>query len=256
MVLSEYQARREDLERKMQEIGEREAAHKMELSVKHQMKLTLEESPAESAARRLAKADLVYYRPEALTVFKGGSEDVAYYTNSVHLSADAPVTLVERIRKQARFHSLIESGAITHAFIGEQRPSPAAIDRLVRDTFFRTQSAQLVLSPEFTYCLECGHNMRGLQHRCTVCGSANVEGETRVVGYFSKVKNWNKSKRDGELPARQRGHYAVEPADCAAPSTPVPASTVPVVPGRFSFAYAPEGFWGFAEGTTALGKIW
>ena len=39
MVLSEYQARREDLERKMQEIGEREAAHKMELSVKHQAQL-------------------------------------------------------------------------------------------------------------------------------------------------------------------------------------------------------------------------
>ncbi len=216
-------------------LGEKIVAHMYlrakKLSVKHQMKLTLEESPAESAARRLAKADLVYYRPEALTVFKGGSEDVAYYTNSVHLSADAPVTLVERIRKQARFHSLIESGAITHAFIGEQRPSPAAIDRLVRDTFFRTQSAQLVLSPEFTYCLECGHNMRGLQHRCTVCGSANVEGETRVVGYFSKVKNWNKSKRDGELPARQRGHYAVEPADCAAPSAaPSAVPSVPVVP--------------------------
>lgn len=39
MVLSEYQARREDLERKMLEIGEREAAHKMELSVKHQAQL-------------------------------------------------------------------------------------------------------------------------------------------------------------------------------------------------------------------------
>ena len=218
-------------------LGEKIVAHMYlrakKLSVKHQMKLTLEESPAESAARRLAKADLVYYRPEALTVFKGGSEDVAYYTNSVHLSADAPVTLVERIRKQARFHSLIESGAITHAFIGEERPSPAAIDRLVRETFFRTQSAQVVLSPEFTYCLDCGHNMRGLRHRCTTCGSANVEGETRVVGYFSKVKNWNKSKRDGELPARQRGHYAVEPTSCPAPSAvPVvpPVPTVPSVP--------------------------
>ena len=39
MILSEYQARREDLEKKMQEIGEREAAHKMELSIKHQTQL-------------------------------------------------------------------------------------------------------------------------------------------------------------------------------------------------------------------------
>ena len=194
-------------------LGEKIVAHMFlrakKLSAKHGMKLTLEESPAESAARRLAKADLVYYRDEALSIYKGGSEDVAYYTNSVHLAADAPVSLVERIRKQARFHSLIESGAITHAFIGEERPSPAAIDTLVRETFFRTQSAQVVLSPEFTYCLDCGHNMRGLHDTCTACGSTRVEGETRVVGYFSKIQNWNKSKREGELPARRRGVYAV-----------------------------------------------
>jgi ribonucleoside-triphosphate reductase len=82
----------------------------------------------------------------------------------------------------------------------------------MRETFFRTQSAQVTLSPEFTYCLDCGHNMRGLKEKCTTCGSAHVEGETRVVGYFSKINNWNKSKRDGELPARQRGIYAVEAA--------------------------------------------
>ncbi|MGD9782235.1 MAG: anaerobic ribonucleoside-triphosphate reductase [Kiritimatiellia bacterium] len=203
-------------------MGEQVVAHMFlrckKLSVKHKMKLTLEESPAESAARRLAKADLVYYRDEALQIYKGGSEDVAYYTNSVHLSADAPVSLVERIRKQARFHSLIESGAITHAFIGEERPSPQAIETLIRETFFRTQSAQVTLSPEFTYCLDCGHNMRGLKDACTSCGSAHVEGETRVVGYFSKINNWNKSKRGGELPARRRGLYAVETSGAPAPA--------------------------------------
>ena len=163
----------------------------------------------------------MYYREEALQVYKGGSEDVAYYTNSVHLSADAPVSLVERIRKQARFHSLIESGAITHAFIGEERPSHKAIETLIRETFLRTQSAQVTLSPEFTYCLDCNHNMRGLKDHCTVCGSAHVESETRVVGYFSKINNWNKSKRHCELPARQRGVYAVEAADVTA-SVPEP----------------------------------
>jgi anaerobic ribonucleoside-triphosphate reductase len=206
-------------------MGEKLIAHMFlrckKLSVKHKMKLTLEESPAESAARRLAKADLVYYRDEALQVYKGGNEDVAYYTNSIHLSADAPVSLVERIRQQAKFHSLIESGAITHAFIGEERPSPGAIETLMRETFYRTQSAQVTLSPEFTYCLDCGHNMRGLKDRCTTCGSAHVEGETRVVGYFSKINNWNKSKREGELPARQRGLYAVE---AEAPPSPAPAA--------------------------------
>lgn len=36
MILSEYQAKREDLEKKLQEISDREVQHKMELSVKYQ----------------------------------------------------------------------------------------------------------------------------------------------------------------------------------------------------------------------------
>ena len=186
-----------------------------EFTEKHGLKFSLEESPAESAARRLAKADLVFFPAEAHSIVKGDSADVAYYTNSVHLSADAEVSLVERIRLQSQFHSLIESGAIIHAFVGEEQPAPLSIAHLVRETFFRTQAAQLTISPEFTYCNDCSHNMRGLEEQCTVCHSANVEQETRVVGYFSKIKNWNKSKRFGELLARHRGRYAVETAENA-----------------------------------------
>jgi len=198
------------------EAGLRVAAHMFlkcrKLSKKYGLKLTLEESPAESASRRLAKADLVHFHAEAAGIVKGANEDVAYYTNSVHLAPEAPVPLIERLRQQAKFHSLIESGAITHAFIGEEQPSAGAIAKLVTEVFRRTQTAQLTISPEFTYCNDCYHNMRGLQEKCAQCGSANVDGETRVVGYFSKIKNWNKSKRYGELLDRRRGVYAVEGA--------------------------------------------
>lgn len=60
--------------------------------------------------------------------------------------------------------------------------------------------------------------MRGLYEHCTRCHTANVEQETRVVGYFSKIKNWNKSKRYGELLARQRGRYRVETVENPASS--------------------------------------
>ncbi len=196
------------------QLGLRIVAHMFvktrKLSRKHNLKFTLEESPAESAARRLAKTDLVYFNREAKPVVKGEDEDTVYYTNSVHLTADAPVSLVQRIRQQAKFHSMIESGAITHAFVGEEQPSAEAIAALMKDVFFRTQSAQVTVSPEFTYCDTCQHAMRGLLESCTRCGSDKVWGETRVVGYFSKIQNWNKSKRFGELKARQRGRYAIE----------------------------------------------
>lgn len=182
------------------------------LAAKYNLKFSLEESPAESAARRLAKTDLIYYGKEAEGVVKG-DEDSAYYTNSIHLTADAPVSLVERIVQQSKYHSMIESGAITHAFVGEERPSAQSVALLMREVFFRTQSAQVTISPEFTYCNTCNHSFRGLHERCERCGSEDVFGETRVVGYFSRVQNWNKSKRYGELKARQAGTYTIESAD-------------------------------------------
>ena len=198
-------------------IGLRIVAHMFlkakKLAAKHNLKFSLEESPAESAARRLAKTDLIYYGKEAGSIVKGEDEDSVYYTNSIHMTADAPISLVERIRLQSKFHSMIESGAITHAFVGEEQPSAESIAALMKEILFRTQSAQVTISPEFTFCEDCNHNFRGLVETCERCGSANVFGETRVVGYFSRIQNWNKSKRYGELVARQRGNYAVETAE-------------------------------------------
>jgi anaerobic ribonucleoside-triphosphate reductase len=214
------------------DIGLRIIAHMYlrtkKLSKKHGLKFTLEESPAESAARRLAKTDLTFFKEEAAQVIKGETTDVAFYTNSVNLAADAPVNLVERIRLQSMYHSLIESGAIIHAFIGEERPGAESIAALITDVFHRTQAAQVTVSPEFTYCNSCQFIDRGIKSACGKCGSDNVVGETRVVGYFSKIQNWNKSKRFGELPARQRGNYAViagEDAMVEEAAAPVPAAT-------------------------------
>ena len=41
---------------------------------------------------------------------------------------------------------------------------------------------------------------------CPKCGSSNVYGISRVVGYFSVIDNWNKSKQ-AELKRRQKGNY-------------------------------------------------
>jgi ribonucleoside-triphosphate reductase len=174
----------------------------------HHLKFTLEESPAESAARRLAKID---YRdwPASREVMRGDPGlDEIYYTNSIHLRPDAPVDLMTRIETQALFHPLIESGAIIHAFVGEERPPAAGILALVRKTFENTRAAQLTISPEFTICNDCGKWTGRLQESCGYCQSTNVYGITRIVGYFSRISNWNKSKL-GELKDRRRGNYSV-----------------------------------------------
>jgi ribonucleoside-triphosphate reductase len=172
------------------------------------MKFSLEESPAESASRRLAKVDLRNF-PGAREVVRGNLElDECYYTNSIHLRADAPVDIVTRIRLQSKFHSMIESGAIIHAFVGEELPPPDSVLSLVRKTYEQTQAAQLTISPEFTICSACHHMEVGLRDACGACESPNVYGLTRIVGYFSRISNWNKSKI-GELRDRRAGNYRV-----------------------------------------------
>jgi ribonucleoside-triphosphate reductase len=183
-----------------------------EYTKEHGITFTLEESPAESAARRLARSDLAHF-PEQAKGIVNGSEGNEYYTNSVHIPAYANVSLVERIVRQAMFHGMIDSGAITHAFIGEETPSAGAISEIVERTFRETQSAQITFSPEFTYCMDCCYGTRGIKKTCDMCGSSNVEAETRVVGYFSRISQWNKSKQFGELVDRHRGNYSVEEAD-------------------------------------------
>ncbi len=151
-----------------------------EVSKKTGMKITIEESPAESAARRLAKIDLKRY-PQAVDFMRGDiANDEVYYTNSIHLRPDAEESIVERIRKQAMFHSLIESGAIIHAFIGESRPSAGAIANLVYKTFKHTKAAQLTISPEFTICRHCHKVGAGIADTCPHCGATNIRGIIRV----------------------------------------------------------------------------
>ncbi len=178
-------------------------------SKQHNLKFALEESPAESATRRLAKIDLREFPEQTSEVIKGNLEnDEYYYTNSIHYAANAPINLVERIVGQSRFHSLIESGAIIHAFIGEEKPSPESIFNLVKKTWQNTKAAQLTISPEFTVCNQCSRMMRGLHSECGNCGSKSVYGVTRIVGYYSRISNWNKSKI-GELRDRHNGNYAI-----------------------------------------------
>ena len=120
------------------------------------LRVTLEETPGESAPYKFARTDLQEY-PDSIHYVKGDLEEGAiYYTNSAHFAADAPIDIIERISKQGRFNTLIESGSITHIFLGEQRPPTESILNLVRKTWENTQSAQIVFSPEFTICRDCG----------------------------------------------------------------------------------------------------
>ncbi|HKM09963.1 MAG TPA: anaerobic ribonucleoside-triphosphate reductase [Candidatus Methanomethylophilaceae archaeon] len=175
------------------------------LSEKSGLKLTLEQTPGESTVYRLAKLDLRDYPKEAGSVVKGNRDaGEVYYTNSSYLNVGSDISPIERVKIEGMFHPLIDAGALTHVWLGESEPSPESVASFVKNTFEKTQNGQIAFSPEFTSCLDCGKTSRGLKEACPYCSSVNIEGITRVTGFFSKISGWNKGKL-GELVDRRKG---------------------------------------------------
>ncbi len=173
-------------------------------SQRYGMRFVLEQTPAESTAYRFAKLDLKYHSPKSGHIVKGDlSKGEIYYTNSTYLNNSAVLNPIERVRQEGLFHPLIEAGALTHIWLGEARPSKSSLANFVLKTFRLTQNDQIAFSPEFTTCNRCNRTSRGLRSSCCYCGSEDVEGITRITGYFTKISSWNKGKI-GELRNRYR----------------------------------------------------
>lgn len=174
------------------------------LSKSERMRIVLEQTPAESTSYRFARLDLRDFSPESGRVVKGNiAEEKVYYTNSTHLNVGMRINPIERVQLEGMFHPLIEAGSISHIWIGEARPSKEAIADFVIKTFRYTTNDQIAFSPEFTTCNSCFKTSRGLRSKCEFCGSEDVDGITRITGYFTKISSWNKGKL-GELSDRYR----------------------------------------------------
>jgi ribonucleoside-triphosphate reductase len=173
------------------------------------MKFVLEQTPAESTAYRFAKLDMAHFADQAKSMVKGNLETgEIYYTNSTLYHVGALMNPIQRVEREGLFHPLIEAGAITHIWLGEAQPDKEALADFVINVFKHTQNDQIAFSPEFTACQHCGKTSRGLEEKCGYCDSTNVEGITRITGYFTKVSSWNKGKL-GELRDRYKnpGHF-------------------------------------------------
>jgi len=205
---------------------------KQEFTRKYGMKFVIEETPGESTNRRFAMIDLARFPEQTKSVVKGSVEaSQPYYTNSSHLAADAPISGLDRVVLQSRMNPMIEAGAITHIFTGEKQNKANAVFDVIKAGFYETQSSQIVFSGEHTICSKCGTHERGLKDKCSNCGNDDPEEiiqKTRVVGYFSDPRFWNKSKK-GELKARQstQDYYAGELASTRDLATEVLSYVIP-----------------------------
>lgn len=151
---------------------------------------TLEQTPAESTAHRLAMIDRNNFGEKAKVQ---GIQGAYYYTNSTHMPYHASISLIDRINIESDFHPYFTGGTICHIWMGESYPDPVGLNDFVQK-LAGTKLAYFCFSPDFSIC-SAGHTSRGVSELCPMCASPVIDHISRVTGYYGHVKQWNPGKK-------------------------------------------------------------
>ncbi|MDD4898702.1 MAG: anaerobic ribonucleoside-triphosphate reductase [Methanocellales archaeon] len=158
---------------------------------------TFEQTPAESAAHRLAMID----RSKFPTANVQGTSDGAYYTNSTHVPYALDISLIDKVSIESEFHPYFTGGTMCHIWMGESHPDPTGLNEIVKK-LSETKLAYFCFSPDFSVC-ENNHVSRGKKERCQTCGGIILTHISRVTGYFGRTTQWNPGKQE-EYKSRHR----------------------------------------------------
>lgn len=108
----------------------------------------LEASPAEGASYRLARADRKRF-PE---IIHSGTDEVPYYTNSVHLPVNATDDIFELLDHQDILQAKFTGGTVIHIFLGEKVQDPKAIANMVKTIASQYRLPYFSITPTFSVC--------------------------------------------------------------------------------------------------------
>ena len=147
-------------------------------------KINTEQIPGETAAAKLMKKDKFFY-PNA-NVY-----DLPLYGNQF-VPLGIKTTLAERVRVQALFDNFCNGGSILHANID----APF-------DTFDKAwDMVNWIADQGVTYFAfntkiqACEDNHAFYGRTCPTCGKPVATEYTRIVGFYTPIKTWSKTRQD------------------------------------------------------------
>ena len=165
----------------------------IEWSMETGQRWVITQTPAESAAHRLALLDLREFNGKA--VVQGNVKTGAvYYTNSSHVRVSADIPLFERLKIEGSFHPLCNGGMMAHVWIGEASPNPELLWELTKKIAGKTLVGYWAYTRDMTFCKDCRRLIGGIRSNCPFCESSNIEWYSRVTGYYQRVSGWNDGK--------------------------------------------------------------
>jgi anaerobic ribonucleoside-triphosphate reductase len=158
-------------------------------SAKYNAPHNTEQVPSESSAVKLANKD---------RLLKLNDKYELYSNQFIPLIKQAD--LLDRIKLQGLFDSHMTGGAICHIHVEEKIEDYKDISKLIK------KAVELgVVYHAINYNLqECenGHMTVGKREICPKCNGKIIGNFVRVVGFLTKVENWNKVRREFEYPER------------------------------------------------------
>jgi ribonucleoside-triphosphate reductase len=147
-------------------------------------KINCEQIPGESCAAKLMAADRMLY-PDLVV------DDLPTYGNQF-IPLGIKTSLKERIRIASLFDSYCNGGSIAHINI----EAPFATFEQAWDMVNYIADQGLTYFAFNTKIQACKHNHAFYGKKCPVCGG-DVETEyTRIVGFYTPIKTWSKTRKE------------------------------------------------------------
>ena len=122
-----------------------------------------------------------------------GVTDKDYYTNSYHVPVGYKISMVDKINIEAPYHKLCNGGHISYLEL-DGYPDEETIENIVTYAYGNTNISYLGINFHIKYCKSCGTYLEADDHKCTNCGSEDIQGISRVTGYLSLDERFGSGK--------------------------------------------------------------
>lgn len=122
-----------------------------------------------------------------------GVTDKDYYTNSYHIPVYHAISIKNKIDIEAPYHKLCNAGHISYIEV-DDCPTGEAIMDILQYAYKYTNISYMGINFHIRYCRNCGTYLHGHEHKCTECGSGDIQGVSRVTGYLSLDERFGPGK--------------------------------------------------------------
>ena len=113
-----------------------------------------------------------------------GVTDKGFYTNSFHVPVNKNISIAQKLKIEAPYHSMCNGGHISYIEL-DNYPDEDTIKSIVLNTFKNTDIHYLGINFEIRYCKECNTYLTTEDEVCPKCGSDDIQGISRVTGYLA-----------------------------------------------------------------------